>query len=129
MPRADRKFYCNKELTLSMIGGKWKMLILWRLNKEGTKRFSEIKALMPDITQRVLINQLREMEEDLLIERTVYPEVPPKVEYSLTRYGESLFPILKAMYEWGDVYVSELGVELLDKGAIEKRQGLDGDGV
>jgi len=129
MPRADKKFYCNKELTLSMIGGKWKMLILWRLNKEGTKRFSEIKALMPDITQRVLINQLREMEEDLLIERTVYPEVPPKVEYSLTDYGRSLYPILKAMYDWGDIYVRNLGVELLDKNAIEEKTGLDGDGV
>lgn len=115
MARADRKFYCNKELTLHMIGGKWKMLILWRLNKEGTKRFSELKKLMPDITQRVMINQLREMEEDLLIERTIYPEVPPKVEYTVTDYGKSLFPILKAMYDWGDNYVNSLGVELLPK--------------
>jgi len=129
MPRADRKFYCNKELTLSMIGGKWKMLILWRLNKEGTKRFSEIKALMPDITQRVLINQLREMEEDFLIERTVYPEVPPKVEYSLTDWGRSLYPVLQVMYDWGDSYVKGLGVELLKKEEMLALEGIHGDGV
>ncbi|MCL1951022.1 MAG: helix-turn-helix transcriptional regulator [Turicibacter sp.] len=129
MPRADRKYYCNKELTLSMIGGKWKMLILWRLNKEGTKRFSEIKALMPDITQRVLINQLREMEDDQLIERTVYPEVPPKVEYAVTDWGKSLYPILQVMYDWGDAYVTAFGVELLDKRKTQDLQGVKGEGI
>ena len=105
MPRVfDKTFNCNKELTLSMIGGKWKMLILWRLGKEGTKRFGELKTLMPGVTQRMLVNQLRELEEDLLVRREVYPVVPPKVEYSLTEVGQSLIPILEAMYEWGADY-------------------------
>ncbi len=77
------------------------MLILWFLGKEGTKRFGELKALMPGITQRMLVNQLRELEEDHIVHREVYPVVPPKVEYSLTKQGESLMPILEAMYEWG----------------------------
>ncbi|MDG5471703.1 winged helix-turn-helix transcriptional regulator [Jeotgalibacillus sp. ET6] len=101
----DKIFHCEKELTLSVIGGKWKMLILWHLGKEGTKRFGEIKSLMPGITQRMLVNQLRELEEDQIVHREVYPVVPPKVEYSLTANGESLMPILDAMYTWGKDYM------------------------
>ncbi|RBW68211.1 HxlR family transcriptional regulator [Bacillus taeanensis] len=97
----DKTFNCEKELTLSVIGGKWKMIILWHLGKEGTKRFSELKALIPDITQRMLVNQLRELEEDRIVHREVYPVVPPKVEYSLTEHGESIMPILDSMYQWG----------------------------
>jgi DNA-binding HxlR family transcriptional regulator len=101
----DKTFNCEKELTLSIIGGKWKMLIMWHLGKEGTKRFGELKSLIPGITQRMLVSQLRELEEDLIIHREVYPVVPPKVEYSLTERGESLMPILDAMYEWGKNYM------------------------
>jgi DNA-binding HxlR family transcriptional regulator len=101
----DRAFNCEKELSLAVIGGKWKMLILWHLGKEGTKRFNELKSLMPGITQRMLVNQLRELEEDLIIHREVYPVVPPKVEYSLTENGQSLMPILESMYEWGKNYM------------------------
>ncbi|RGR82324.1 winged helix-turn-helix transcriptional regulator [Heyndrickxia coagulans] len=101
----EKTFNCEKELTLAVIGGKWKMLILWHLGKEGTKRFSELKALMPGITQRMLVNQLRELEEDLIVHREVYPVVPPKVEYSLTEYGKSLMPILESMYQWGKNYM------------------------
>ncbi|SMQ86730.1 transcriptional regulator, HxlR family [Bacillus sp. OV166] len=101
----DRAFNCEKELSLAVIGGKWKMLILWHLGKEGTKRFNELKSLMPGITQRMLVNQLRELEEDLIIHREVYPVVPPKVEYSMTEHGESLMPILESMYEWGKNYM------------------------
>ncbi|AZB44388.1 HxlR family transcriptional regulator [Bacillus sp. FJAT-42376] len=104
----DKLFNCEKELTLSVIGGKWKMLILWHLGKEGTKRFGELKSLMPGITQRMLVNQLRELEEDRIVHREVYPVVPPKVEYSLTVQGESLMPILEAMYDWGKNYMVEL---------------------
>lgn len=101
MSRMENKiFNCEKELTLNIIGGKWKMLILWFLGKEGTKRFGELKALMPGITQRMLVNQVRELEEDHIVHREVYPVVPPKVEYSLTKQGESLMPILEAMYKW-----------------------------
>jgi DNA-binding HxlR family transcriptional regulator len=103
-----KEFNCEKELTLSVIGGKWKMLILWHLGKEGTKRFNELKSLIPGITQRMLVNQLRELEGDLIIHREVYPVVPPKVEYSLTEKGESLMPILESMYEWGKNYMETI---------------------
>lgn len=95
---------CEKELTLAVIGGKWKLIILWHLGLEGTKRFSELKKLIPHITQKMLTNQLRELEEDRLIFRKVYPVVPPRVEYSLTEHGESLIPVLKMMYNWGKNY-------------------------
>lgn len=109
MPNLIEKTYnCEKELTLSIIGGKWKMLILWHLGKQGTKRFGELKALMPGITQRMLVNQLRELESHLIIHREVYPVVPPKVEYSLTENGRSLIPILDAMYEWGKDYIENV---------------------
>ncbi|TCN24189.1 winged helix-turn-helix transcriptional regulator [Mesobacillus foraminis] len=111
----DKTFNCEKELTLSVIGGKWKMLILWHLGKEGTKRFGELKSLMPGITQRMLVNQLRELEEDRIVERKVYPVVPPKVEYSLTEQGESLMPILDSMYEWGKTYMKDVGLAPLER--------------
>jgi DNA-binding HxlR family transcriptional regulator len=101
----DKTFNCEKELTLSIIGGKWKMLILWYLGKEGIKRFGQLKSQIPGITQRMLVSQLRELEEDLIVHRQVYPVVPPKVEYSLTKRGETLMPILDAMYDWGKIYM------------------------
>ena len=101
----ENSFNCEKELTLSIIGGKWKMLILWHLGKEGTKRFGELKNLMPGITQRMLVTQLRELEEHLIVHREIYPVVPPKVEYSLTDQGRTLIPILDSMYEWGKDYM------------------------
>ncbi len=78
---------------------------MWHLGNEGTKRFGELRTLIPGITQRMLVSQLRELEEDLIIHREVYPVVPPKVEYSLTSQGESLMPILETMYEWGKNYM------------------------
>jgi DNA-binding HxlR family transcriptional regulator len=105
MERDLASFNCEKELTLSIIGGKWKMIIIWYLGKEGTKRFSELKALLPNITQKMLTNQLRELESDDIIHREVYPVVPPKVEYSLTANGVSLIPILESMYSWGKGYM------------------------
>ncbi|SFL79707.1 winged helix-turn-helix transcriptional regulator [Salibacterium qingdaonense] len=112
MTRASvQEFNCEKELTLSLIGGKWKMIILWHLGKKGTKRFGELKQMLPNITQKVLTKQLRELEEDELIHREVYPVVPPKVEYSLTEHGTGLIPILEAMYEWGRTYMDTVGKE------------------
>ncbi|MBM7587651.1 DNA-binding HxlR family transcriptional regulator [Bacillus pakistanensis] len=113
----NQTFNCEKELTLSVIGGKWKMIILWYLGKEGTKRFSELKALLPNITQKMLTNQLRELEADQIIHREVYPIVPPKVEYSLTEHGETLIPILESMYEWGKNYINTVAHE---KASVEK---------
>ena len=105
------EFNCEKELTLAVIGGKWKMLILWHLGKEGTKRFNELKRLIPGISQRMLVTQLRELEADFIVHREVYPVVPPKVEYSLTEQGQTLMPVLESMYSWGKehiIYISEL---------------------
>lgn len=94
---------CPVEVVLSLIGNKWKVLILRDL-MEGTKRFGELKAAVGGISQKVLTSNLRDMEENGLVHRRVYAEVPPRVEYSLTQTGESLKPILDAMKEWGDEY-------------------------
>lgn len=91
---------CPVTTTLSVIGGKWKAIILY-IVREEKKRFGEIKRLIPSVTQKMLTQQLRELEDDGIINRKVYPIVPPKVEYSLTEYGQSLLPILDAMEEWG----------------------------
>lgn len=94
---------CPVETTLSLIGDKWKVLILRDLLK-GTKRFGELKKSIGSISQKVLTNQLRQMEADGLVHREVYAQVPPKVEYSLTNLGWSLRPILDAMWTWGEEY-------------------------
>ncbi|MEQ2528328.1 transcriptional regulator [Robertmurraya yapensis] len=95
------EFNCEKEFTLSLINGKWKITIIYYLGRDGTLRFSEIKRLFPKITHKVLTAQIRELEEDGIVSRKVYPEVPSRVEYSLTELGESLMPIVLLMYEWG----------------------------
>ncbi|ALX48934.1 winged helix-turn-helix transcriptional regulator [Lentibacillus amyloliquefaciens] len=92
---------CRVEDALGILVGKWKPIILLHLLQEGTKRFNELRRSMPEITQKMLTKQLRELEEEDIIERVVYPQVPPKVEYSITEYGKSLEPILEAMHEWG----------------------------
>ena len=94
---------CPVETALDVLAGKWKILILWYLRSE-TKRFNELQKLLPRTTQKMLIQKLRELEEDGIVHREVYPVVPPKVEYSLTQYGQSLKPILKSLYLWGDIH-------------------------
>ena len=86
-----------------LISGKWKILILWYLSDQ-TLRFSDLKKKLPEITQKMLTNQLRSLEEDGLISRTVYPVVPPKVEYALTEVGQEMLPLLKSMYDYGITY-------------------------
>ncbi|PDY03442.1 MarR family transcriptional regulator [Bacillus cereus] len=93
------KYSCPVEAMVEVIGGKWKGVILYHL-LDGTKRFNELKRLKPNITQRMLTLQLRELEADGIIHREVYREVPPKVEYSLTEIGESLRPVILLMMEW-----------------------------
>ena len=92
---------CRVEDALGILVGKWKPVILLHLLQNGTKRFSELKRSLPGITQKMLTKQLRELEDEDIIKRVVYPQVPPKVEYSITEYGKSLEPILEAMHEWG----------------------------
>ena len=92
---------CSVEAALDVIGDKWKGVVLFHL-LSGTKRFNEIRRSIPDVSQRVLTLQLRELESDKIISRKVYPEVPPKVEYTLTALGKSLEPILHALREWGE---------------------------
>jgi len=84
---------CSVEAAIGILDGKWKSIILWHLLTEDTLRFGEIRKRIPNVTQRMLTNQLRELEEDGMLHREVYPQVPPKVEYSLTPLGRSLRPI------------------------------------
>ncbi len=99
----DADLECPVEITLDVIGGKWKgMVLYWLL--DGTARFNEIRRAVPKATQRMLTLQLRELESDGVIRRKVYAEVPPKVEYSLTEFGLSLKPILLLMRDWGTQY-------------------------
>ena len=101
---------CPVGTTLNLIGGKYKALILWHLSAE-TMRFSELHKKVNGATAKMLTQQLRELENDNLINRKVYPVIPPKVEYSLTELGKSLLPILVAMRDWGAAYLRSLDVE------------------
>jgi DNA-binding HxlR family transcriptional regulator len=95
---------CPVEATLDIIGGKWKSIILFRVLEE-TRRFNELRRLVPNLTQRMLTNQLRELESDGLIARKVYAQVPPKVEYSITDLGKTLEPVLLALTQWAEQHM------------------------
>lgn len=96
---------CHLEVTLDLIGGKWKSLILWHLGQNDVMRFGALTRIHPLLTQKMLTQQLRELEADGLIARQVYAQVPPKVEYSLTPQGQGLRPVLDTMVRWGQDYV------------------------
>lgn len=100
-------YRCEIEITLEVIGGKWKALLLWNLGNYEVIRFNEFRRIIPEITQKMLTQQLRSLEEDGLINRKVYNQVPPMVEYSLSETGKKLMPILEAMDDWGKEYVEE----------------------
>ncbi|MGE7762505.1 winged helix-turn-helix transcriptional regulator [Peribacillus sp. NPDC097895] len=97
---------CPVTETQNVIAGKWKIIILWHLKE--TRRFGELQRLVPGISKGILTSQLRELERDQMINRKVYQEVPPKVEYSLTNAGESFMPILESMGEWGKKYTTSV---------------------
>lgn len=96
----ERTYTCGFEYTIDMISGRWKSRILWYLS-EGTQRYSELRRKLGTITQKMLTQSLRELEENGLVHRTVYPVVPPKVEYTLTEEAEALIPVFKQLQEWG----------------------------
>lgn len=110
---------CPVELTLSVIGGKWNVLILRDL-LPGTKRFGELRRSLGGVSQKVLTDRLREMEARSLLSRRVYAEVPPRVEYSLTDLGRSLAPVLAAMQAWGDAHRAELEQSMKNAPASEE---------
>ncbi|OGW48488.1 MAG: MarR family transcriptional regulator [Nitrospirae bacterium GWC2_57_9] len=116
---------CSVEITLALLGNKWKVLILRELFT-GTKRFGELSRGVHGISQKMLTQQLRQMEEDNLVKRKVYPEVPPRVEYSLTDIGKSLSPILDAMHKWGSRYKQVNGVKARGKKTVEKSCAVKG---
>ncbi|EON73082.1 winged helix-turn-helix transcriptional regulator [Lysinibacillus sphaericus] len=102
-----KKYNFSIEATLDIIGGKWKIVILCILMMDQRKRTSELKRMIPKITQKMLIQQLRELEKDHIIHRKVYNQSPPKVEYSLTEYGESLTHVIDLMCDWGAVNIKK----------------------
>ena len=104
----NREFNCAKELTLSIISGKWKVVILWHSGHEGKNRFNELQKLFIKISHKMLSNQLKELEEDGIVYREVFPQVPPKAEYSLTELGMTLIPIVDLLYEWGQKRIDEI---------------------
>lgn len=106
MKKACNGYNCPVEVTLELIGGKYKSIILWHLT-DRTLRYSELHRRIPNATDKMLAQQLRELEKDGLISRTVYPVVPPKTEYDLTELGKTFTPILNAMCAWGENFLKE----------------------
>ncbi len=103
-----KTYNCPVEAAIDVIGGKWKPLILWWLQQQ-TYRFAELRRQIPGITEKMLTQQLRELETDGIVHRQVYPAVPPKVEYSLTEYGRSLERALQEICEWGRIHMQRIG--------------------
>ncbi|HYG39075.1 MAG TPA: helix-turn-helix domain-containing protein [Cytophagales bacterium] len=95
---------CGMAYTLSLIGGRWKPAILWQLLLNGRIRYNQLKKGLPDISERVLVSNLRELETHLLVSRIVHPEVPPRVEYELTELGQSMKPMLETISSWGNMH-------------------------
>lgn len=112
----DKEYRCTVEVTLQIIGGKWKSVLLWHLSHK-TLRFSQLQRRLPDCTQKMLTQQLRELEADGMIHRQVYAEVPPRVEYSLTPLGGSVVPILGMMCDWGKVFLAAQQGEVQEQAA------------
>jgi len=96
----DETYHCAMDVTMNFIGGKWKTVVLWYLRNK-TLRFGELKKQIPDITEKMLSIQLKSLEEDGLINREVFDEIPLRVEYSMTDFGKSLIPVLEAIAKWG----------------------------
>jgi DNA-binding HxlR family transcriptional regulator len=104
----QKAYSCGLEAALQVIGGKWKVLILWALRKEA-RRFGELRRLVPGISEKMLIQHLKEMRADGIVTRKDFKEVPPRVEYALTRFGESLCMALTPLCEWGSLHMKHIG--------------------
>ena len=102
--------HCPVEATLGLVGGKYKALILWKL-MSGAMRFSELRRAVPGATPKMLTQQLRELEHDGLVHREIFPVIPPRVEYSLTPFGQTIRPVLQSMYAWGTGYLEHRGLK------------------
>ncbi|MBQ1051242.1 helix-turn-helix transcriptional regulator [Micromonospora sp. C51] len=113
MASGDRcgPYICGIDAAMDVVSGKWKSLILWELDNHGTRRFGELRRGLPGVSEKMLIQHLRELEQDGLVHREVYREVPPKVEYSLTEHGRSLNEALGPLGEWGQRRVERLAAE------------------
>ncbi|WP_432585189.1 helix-turn-helix domain-containing protein [Streptomyces sp. HD1123-B1] len=111
-PSARRgPYFCGIDAAMDVVTGKWKSLILWELDHHGTRRFAELRRGLPGVSEKMLIQHLREMEEDGLVHREVYRQVPPKVEYSLTEHGVSLNAALESLGRWGTERIRRIGAE------------------
>ncbi len=124
MPKSDfrlknKSYRCYFEITLDLIGGKWKSIILYHIGHNSVLRYADFKKLLPKITERMLSRSLKELEADGIIVRTVFAEVPPRVEYSLTKRGVSLIPLLNALKDWGEDYFNE-NIDQFDYKALER---------
>ena len=111
---------CHTDAGLNTIIGKWKLTILLHIMKNGTMRFSDLTRAIPEITQKMLTKNLRELEEDDIISRFSYPTIPPKVEYSLTEHGKELEPIIDALHEWGIRHKARIMEKWLENSEISK---------
>jgi len=112
----EKEYVCSVEFALDIVSGKWRGLILWHLS-HGTLRYGEIRKHLGKITQKMLTQTLRDLEKHQLITRKIYPVVPPKVEYTITEYGEKIIPIFQQLSEWGD----ELGAVLGEVHSCDKK--------
>jgi DNA-binding HxlR family transcriptional regulator len=116
MAKAPRigPYVCGLDAALDVVSGKWKCLILWELDAHGVRRFAELRRGLPGVSEKMLTQHLREMEADGLVDRVVYPEVPPKVEYSLTEHGASLNQALGPLGAWGKERIRREKPEMID---------------
>ncbi len=105
-----KPYSCSVEAALAVIGGRWKAVIIFHLISAEVLRFGELQKMIPKVSQRMLTSQLRELEEDGIVNRRVYAQVPPRVEYSLTEYGKTLTPVMYALREWGNVHMQHCQV-------------------
>ncbi len=113
-------YHCALDVTMELVGGKWKTIVLWYLRTDK-KRFSELRRLIPGITEKMLSMQLRQLEQDGFVRRTVYPEVPPRVEYELTAHGRTLLPLLEEIAAWGRMMGKKYGsIEKVQRPAKKK---------